>query len=316
MFEALPAQVSVYEVGLRDGLQNEPVTVSVDGKVQLAEALISAGLRRIEAGSFVSPKWVPQLADSDQLLPWLPRLEGVSYGALVPNLNGLARAVAAGAKEVAVFVSANEEHSQKNLNKPIDDALAEARDVAAEARHERLRVRGYLSMVWGAPTDFAAAATPIDRVHDLVGALLEMGCYEVSLGDTVGLGTPKQTEGILESLLLSFPAPALAVHLHDTRGTALANALVALELGVETFDSSVGGLGGCPYAPVASGNLATEDLVYLLHGMGVRTGIDLDRLVGAGEIAQRLVGHPLVGRVFQATLGARERTKQKQARHG
>ena len=307
VFEALPAKVSVYEVGPRDGLQNEQATVPLDGKVALIVALVDAGLRRIEVGSFVSPTWIPQLADSDLLLPRLPQRAGVSYSSLVPNRKGLARALAAGAKEVAVFVSASEAHSRKNLNMGIEESLVEARAVVAQATAAGLTVRGYISMVWGAPPEFGDERASVERVHAIAGALLEMGCYQVSLGDTVGLGTPNRIQEILGLLLQSLPAPSLAVHLHDTRGTALANAVVALDLGIETFDASVGGLGGCPYAPGASGNLATEDLIHLLHGMGVQTGIDLGKLVAAGELAQRLVGRPLLGRVFQATLGERRR---------
>jgi hydroxymethylglutaryl-CoA lyase len=313
VLEALPPRVSVYEVGPRDGLQNEVATVPVEGKVALIEALIAAGLRRIEAGSFVSPKWIPQLADSDQLLPRLPKREGVVYSSLVPNLKGLERALAAGATEVAVFLSSDETHSQKNIHMTIEQSIAEARKVTEGALAKGLAIRGYVSMVWGTPE---GRKPGIESVRHIAGALLEMGCYQVSLGDTVGVGTPKQTEEILEQLLSAFPAPSLAVHLHDTRGTALANALVALELGIETFDSSVGGLGGCPYAPGASGNLATEDLVYMLQQMGVETGVDLDKLVAAGELAQKLVGRKLTGRVFQAVIGQRERAKPAGAPHG
>jgi hydroxymethylglutaryl-CoA lyase len=304
VFEALPPRVSVYEVGPRDGLQNEVATVPLEGKLALIEALVAAGLRRIEAGSFVSPKWIPQLADSDQLLARLPKRPDVVYSSLVPNLKGLERALAAGATEVAVFLSSDETHSQKNIHMTIDESLAEGRKVAEGALAKGLSVRGYVSMVWGTPEGHRPT---VEAVRRIAGALLETGCYQVSLGDTVGVGTPRQTREILEQLLAVFPAPSLALHLHDTRGTALANALVGLELGIETFDSSVGGLGGCPYAPGASGNLATEDLVYMLSGMGIDTGVDLGKLVAAGELAQKLVGRKLTGRVFQAVLGQRER---------
>jgi len=313
VFDALPPRVSIYEVGPRDGLQNEATTVPLEGKVALIEALVAAGLRRIEAGSFVSPKWIPQLADSDALLPRLPKQAGLVYSSLVPNLKGLERALAAGATEVAVFLSSDETHSKKNINMTIDESIAEARKVTEAAQAKGLGVRGYLSMVWGTPE---GRRPTFETVRRVAGALLEMGCYQVSLGDTVGVGTPRQTEELLEQLLAVFPAPALAVHLHDTRGTALANALVALELGIETFDSSVGGLGGCPYAPGASGNLATEDVVYMFSQMGVETGIDLDKLVAAGERAQKLVGRKLSGRVFQAVIGQRERAKKSGALDG
>jgi hydroxymethylglutaryl-CoA lyase len=301
VLENLPAQVSIYEVGPRDGLQNESVTVPLAGKVALIGALVEAGLKRIEAGSFVSPRWIPQLADSDDLLRQLPRPTDVTYSSLVPNERGLARALAAGAREVAVFLSASETHSQKNINRSIAQALDEYRGVVKHALAAGVAVRGYLSVVFGCPYE---GAVSLEKVRELTGALLEFGVYQVSLGDTVGLGTPLQVESVLTALLASFPAPTLAVHFHDTRGTALANALVALDLGIETFDASVGGLGGCPYAPGASGNLATEDIVYMLHGMGVKTGVDLSKLIAAGVLAQKLVGRELGGRVFRATLGA------------
>jgi hydroxymethylglutaryl-CoA lyase len=302
LLDNLPGQVSVYEVGPRDGLQNEAVTVPLEGKLALIAALVEAGLRRIEAGSFVSPKWIPQLADSDELLRRLPKRPDVTYSSLVPNQKGLERALAAGAREVAVFLSASETHSQKNINRSIDEALSDYRDVVSKALAAGVAVRGYVSVVFGCPYE---GAVPVEKVRHITGQLLEFGVYQVSLGDTVGLGTPAQVESVLTTLLGSFPAPTLAVHFHDTRGTALANALVALDLGIETFDASVGGLGGCPYAPGASGNLATEDLVYMLEGMGVKTGVDLTKLVSAGELAQKLVGRELSGRVFRAVIGER-----------
>jgi hydroxymethylglutaryl-CoA lyase len=302
VLDNLPDQVSVYEVGPRDGLQNEAAVVPVEGKLALIESLVAAGLRRIEAGSFVSPRWIPQLADSDELLRRLPRLDGVTYSSLVPNQKGLERALAAGAREVAVFLSASETHSKKNINRSIEEALSDYRDVVKNALAAGVAVRGYVSVVFGCPYE---GEVPVERVRGITGQLLELGVYQVSLGDTVGLGTPKQVESVLTTLLASFPAPTLAVHFHDTRGTALANALVALDLGIETFDASVGGLGGCPYAPGASGNLATEDLVHMLDGMGVKSGVDLPKLVAAGELAQRLVGRELSSRVFRAVLGER-----------
>jgi hydroxymethylglutaryl-CoA lyase len=302
LLENLSGQVSVYEVGPRDGLQNEAVTVPLEGKLALIEALVEAGLRRIEAGSFVSPRWIPQLADSDELLRLLPHHADVTYSSLVPNQKGLERALAAGAREVAVFLSASETHSQKNINRSIDQALADYREVVKNALARGVAVRGYVSVVFGCPYE---GAVSLEKVREITGQLLEFGVYQVSLGDTVGLGTPAQVESVLTALLGSFPAPTLAVHFHDTRGTALANALVALDLGIETFDASVGGLGGCPYAPGASGNLATEDLVYMLHGMGIKTGVDLPKLVSAGELAQKLVKRELSGRVFRAVLGER-----------
>ncbi|HUB08737.1 MAG TPA: hydroxymethylglutaryl-CoA lyase [Myxococcales bacterium] len=308
MLEGLPARVSVYEVGPRDGLQNEAATLSVDARLELIGALADAGEKRIEAGSFVSPKWIPQLAASDEVIRRLPRREGVSYSALVPNRQGLDRALASGIREVAVFLSASETHSRKNIAKSIDEAVRTYAELVPDAVKAGLTVRGYVSVVWGCPYE---GDVPVARVLEVSQALLGMGCYEISLGDTIGVGTPRQTERILGALLAKIPASRLAVHLHDTRGTALANALAALGCGIATIDASVGGLGGCPYAPGASGNLATEDLVYMLQGMGLETGIDLDRLVAAGELAQKLVGRKLPGKVLQAAIGARERAARK-----
>jgi hydroxymethylglutaryl-CoA lyase len=304
MLESLPAKVSVYEVGPRDGLQNEAAKLPVDARVKLIEALVASGERRLEAGSFVSPKWIPQLADTEEVVRRLPHRPGVSFSALVPNRQGLDRALASGIKEVAVFLSASETHSRKNINKSIAEALKGYEELVPVALKAGLAVRGYVSVVWGCPYE---GAVPVERVLEISQALLGMGLYELSLGDTIGVGTPRQTEAILKVLLARIPAGKLAVHLHDTRGTALANALAALGNGIATIDASVGGLGGCPYAPGASGNLATEDLVYMLHGMGLETGIDLDKLLAAGELAQTLVGRKLTGKVLQAALGSRER---------
>lgn len=300
MFEKLPRKVSIYEVGMRDGLQNEARFVPTADKLRLAQALTATGLTRIEASSFVHPKWIPPLADADALVPQLP--PGPTWSTLTPNLRGLERAVAAGVKEVAVFLAASETYSLKNINKSIAEALKSSAQVAAEAAKHGIAVRGYLSTVWGSPYD---GDVDVESVVSITRELLAMGCYEVSLGDTVGIGTPVQTQKILEALFYKgVPASKLAVHLHDTRGTALANALVALELGIVTYDASVGGLGGSPYAPGAAGNLATEDLVYMLHGMGIATGVDLAKLVAAAQLAQELVGHPLSSKYFKAAMGS------------
>lgn len=300
MFEKLPRKVSIYEVGMRDGLQNEARFVPTADKLRLAQALTATGLTRIEASSFVHPKWIPPLADADALVPQLPK--GPTWSTLTPNLRGLERAVAAGVKEVAVFLAASETYSLKNINKSIAEALKSSAQVAAEAAKHGIAVRGYLSTVWGSPYD---GDVDVESVVSITRELLAMGCYEVSLGDTVGIGTPVQTQKILEALFYKgVPASKLAVHLHDTRGTALANALVALELGIVTYDASVGGLGGSPYAPGAAGNLATEDLVYMLHGMGIATGVDLAKLVAAAQLAQELVGHPLTSKYFKAAVGS------------
>jgi hydroxymethylglutaryl-CoA lyase len=294
----------VYEVGPRDGLQNELRTLPTADKARLIEALIAAGLKHIEVTSFVSPRWIPQLADAEKLLSLVHQHEGASFTALVPNLKGLDRARSAGLREAAVFLSVSESHSKKNLNKSVSEAIVAAREVAQGAREAGMRVRCYLSTVWGCPFE---GRTPVARVVEVVKQLSDLGFYQLSLGDTIGVGTPGQTAEIVERVSAILPLAQVALHLHDTRGTALANALTGLQLGVTTFDSSIGGLGGCPYAPGAAGNLATEDLVYMLDGLGVQTGVDLGRLVAAGELAQELIGRKLSGKYLQAALGERER---------
>jgi len=295
-----PDEVSVYEVSPRDGLQNEKATVPLGEKLRLIEALTSAGLRRIEATSFVSPKWIPQLADADDVARALPRIAAgrpVTYSALVPNARGLERAKAAGMTEIAVFLSASETHNQKNVNKSVAETLTAFEQTIGPARTAGMRVRGYVSTVWGCP--YEGAVDP-KKALEIAKRLLAMGCYQISLGDTIGVGTPLQTQKIVMMMLAEIPKEALALHMHDTRGTALANVLAGLELGIRDFDASVGGLGGCPYAPGAAGNVATEDLVYMLHGMGIKTGIDLERLVEAGRAAESIVGRSLPGKVHQA----------------
>ncbi|MDP1918632.1 MAG: hydroxymethylglutaryl-CoA lyase [Myxococcales bacterium] len=300
----LPTHVDVYEVGPRDGLQNELRSLATADKARLIEALIAAGEKRIEVSSFVSPRWIPQLADAEKLLQVLPKRDDVSFTALVPNLKGLERASAAGLKEAAVFLSVTESHSKKNINKSVAEAVSAAREVAQGARAAGMRVRCYLSTVWGCPYE---GLVPVTRVVEVVKQIVDIGLYQLSLGDTIGIGTPNQTAEIVQEVSKLLPLEQVALHLHDTRGTALANALVGLQLGVTTFDSSIGGLGGCPYAPGAAGNLATEDLVFMLHGMGIHTGIDLPKLVEAGELAQELIGRKLSGKYLQAALGEREK---------
>ncbi len=297
LFDRTPDEVSVYEVSLRDGLQNERSTVPLRGKVRLLDALVSAGMRRVEITSFVSPKWIPQLADADELAEHVKAPPGVTYSALCPNARGLERAKAAGMAEIAVFISASETHNRKNVNKTVAETLETFQETVAPALALGMRVRGYVSTVWGCP--YEGEVDP-KRALAIARALLGMGVYQVSLGDTIGVGTPRQTAQIVQMMLAEIPAPRLALHMHDTRGTALANVLVGLELGISNFDASVGGMGGCPYAPGAAGNLATEDLVFLLHGMGIRTGIDLERLWEAGKVAESIVGRPLPGKVHQA----------------
>jgi hydroxymethylglutaryl-CoA lyase len=311
----MATRVTVYEVGPRDGLQNEARVVPTEGKLALVAALADAGLTRIEATSFVSPRWIPALADSAELVERLPVRAGVQYLALVPNGKGLERLLAARARatppppvDAAVFLSASETHNQRNVNKSIEETFRAFDEVVGPALAAGLRVRGYVSTAWGCP--YEGQVDP-QRVAEIAGRLLGLGCYQVSLGDTIGVGTPNQTREILDVLQRRARPGSIALHMHDTRGTALANVLAGLEAGVTTFDASVGGLGGCPYAPGASGNLATEDLVYMLHGMGMETGVDLGRLVAAGEMAQSLVGRPLPGKTLQAELATRRRSAER-----
>lgn len=293
----LPAGVSVYEVAPRDGLQNESAQVATHAKVRLIEALVDAGVSRIEVGSFVAPKWVPQMADADEVFGMIERRPGVMYSGLCPNARGLHRALEADVDEVAVFVSASEAHNLKNVNKTVAETLSVFEAVIGPAVERGLRVRGYISTMWGCP--YEGEVRP-QRGLELARHLLSEGCYQVSLGDTIGVGTPLQTHRILELFLEEIPVEQIALHLHDTRGTALANVLIGLQMGVTTFDASVAGLGGCPFAPGAAGNLATEDLVYTLHGMDIETGIDLDKLWQAGQVAEAIVGRELPGKVHRA----------------
>ncbi len=296
----LPERVTLYEVGPRDGLQNEGARLPIEGKLRLLSALADAGLTRIELGSFVRPDWIPQLADTDELARRAPHRPGLRYAALVPNRTGLDRAIASGVREVAVFMSASEMHNHKNTNKSVAQSLEEFANIVPVAKRKGLFVRAYLSTVWGCP--YEGKVDPV-RALEISRELRAVGCDEISLGDTIGVGNPKQTREILELFLPDFPASMLALHLHDTHGTALANCLTGMELGVTTFDTSIGGMGGCPYAPGAAGNLATEDLASMLADMGVDTGVDLDKLIDAGALAQELVGRKLPGRRLQAALG-------------
>ena len=301
LFASVPDRVSVYEVSPRDGLQNESATVPLSGKVRLVDALVAAGLTRVEITSFVSPKWIPQLADADELAEVVLERDapGVTFSALCPNPKGLERAKHAGMKEIAVFLSASETHNKKNVNKTIGDTLAAFAETIGPARAAGMRVRGYVSTVWGCP--YEGEVDP-QRSIAIAKKLYDMGCYQVSLGDTIGAGTPRQTREIVRRALGELPNEAVAMHMHDTRGTALANIVIGLELGVRNFDASVGGMGGCPYAPGAAGNVATEDLVYMLHGRGVGTGIDLELLVEAARAAESIVGRKLPGKVHQAGI--------------
>lgn len=298
----LPAQVRIVEMGARDGLQNEALSVPTEIKLGLIQRLVDAGLRNIEATAFVSPKWVPQMADHAELMRALPPHPGVRYSALTPNLRGLEAALAAGAQEVAVFGAASEAFSQKNINCSIDESLQRFEAVIGAAQERRVRVRAYVSCVLGCP--YQGAVEPA-AVADVAGALFDMGCYEISLGDTIGVGTPQRTQRMLAAVSRRVPIDRLAGHFHDTYGQAVANVYAALQAGVAVFDSSVGGLGGCPYAVGASGNVATEDLVYLMQSLGIETGIDLDRLVDAGDFIFRFLGRGTRSRVAQAILAKR-----------
>ena len=301
LFEHVPDAVSIYEVSPRDGLQNENATVPIAGKLRLVDALAAAGLRRIEITSFVSPRWIPQLADADEVAELLVARtpSTVALSALCPNAHGLERARRAGMKEIAVFLSASETHNRKNINKSIADTLSAFEETVGPAREAGMRVRGYVSTVWGCP--YEGDVDPAVSIR-IAARLHEMGCYQVSLSDTLGSGTPRFTKEIITRALDVLPLDAIAMHMHDTRGTALSNIVLGLELGIRNFDASVGGLGGCPYAPGAAGNVATEDLVYMLEGMGVKTHIDLERLVEAARAAESIVGRVLPGKVHRAGL--------------
>ncbi len=299
---ALPARVKLVEMGARDGLQNEPGTVSTQTKLALITRLGEAGLRHIEATAFVSPKWVPQMADHDAVMRGVPRWQGVVYSALTPNLKGFEAALAAGADEVAVFGAASESFSQKNINCSIAESLQRFEAVTRAAHDHGLRVRGYVSCVLGCPYEGAIAP---QAVADVAAALRGQGCFEISLGDTIGVGTPGKTRAMLEAVMARVPVAQLAGHYHDTFGQALANVYASLELGVATFDSSVAGLGGCPYAPGAAGNVASEDLLYLLDGLGIETGVDLRKLAEAGDFICRALGRATRSKVAQALAGRR-----------
>jgi hydroxymethylglutaryl-CoA lyase len=275
-----PKSVRIVEVGPRDGLQNEQTAVEVATKVELINQLVAAGLSYIEAGSFVSPKWVQQMAGTDQVFAQLAPVAGTTYAALTPNMQGLERAIDCGVTEVAVFAAASESFSQKNINCSISDSLERFQPVMEKAASSNIAVRGYISCVLGCPYEGRVESK---KVLEVAQQLLAMGCYEISLGDTIGVGTPAATEVLLTTLLKQVPSHQLAVHMHDTYGQALANILLALQMGIAVIDSSVAGLGGCPYAQGAAGNLATEDLVYMLNGLGIEHGVDLQTLMAAGN---------------------------------
>ncbi len=304
MFANLPSRVTVYEVGPRDGLQNESRPVPTADKIAMVNALSHTGLTHIEITSFVNPKWIPQLADASDVARGIERLPNMHYSCLVPNRRGLDAALQSGMREVAVFLSASETHNKRNVNKTIAETLAAFEEIMVPAGQAGVRVRAYVSTVYGCPYE---GAVDLERVVSLVGDLRQLGVYQISLGDTIGVATPLQVEKVLSRLLRFCPKEELALHFHDTRGTALANILVGIGLGITTIDSALGGLGGCPYAPGASGNLATEDVVYMLNGMGIETGINLDALVDCSQKVAGWVGHELPSKYLKARLGERMR---------
>jgi hydroxymethylglutaryl-CoA lyase len=301
---ALPKAVVIQEVGPRDGLQNEKSVIPLEVKLGLIDLLSKSGLKRIEAGSFVSPKWVPQMADSDNIFKHLQskakELPGVSYSALTPNLQGFDAALRCGVAEVAVFGAASEAFSQKNINCDIDTSLKRFEAVCKKAQENGIKVRGYVSCVLGCP--YSGYVPPV-QVLKVTKRLLSMGCYEVSLGDTIGVGTAGSTQRLLETVLTEVPADRIAVHFHDTYGQAMANILVALQHGISVLDSSVSGLGGCPYAAGASGNVATEDVVYMLDGLGVETGVVMDKLLEAQVFIDSALGRTSGSKVARALAG-------------
>jgi len=295
--ENRPVPLTVVEVGPRDGLQNEAARVSTADKIAFVDQLSASGLPVIEVSAFVSPKWVPQMADAAEVLAGITRRTGTRYTALVPNEKGLARAIEAGVTEVAVFAAASETFSRRNINKSTDDSLEVYHAVVVDALAAGLRVRGYLSTAFGCPFE---GDVPTERVVDLTDRLLQMGVFEVAVSDTIGVAHPGQVRRVLTALTARLRPEQIALHFHDTRGTALSNVLAALDFGIRTFDSSAGGLGGCPYAPGAAGNLATEDLLYLVHGLGFDTGVDIDAVFKASTALEPALGHPLPSRYVQA----------------
>ena len=293
----LPSKVSIVEVGPRDGLQNETAHISTAHKIEFVNRLAGTGLPAIEVSAFVSAKWVPQMADAGEVFAGIQRRNGVRYAALVPNLVGLDRAHAAGAREIGLFAAASESFSKRNINQSIGESLATYRAVAERALNLGMRVRGYVSTAFGCPFE---GAVPPARVAEVASHLISLGAFEVAVSDTIGIAHPGQVPEVVGAVAEWVPLERIALHFHDTRGTALANVLTALDLGIATFDASAGGLGGCPYAPGATGNLATEDLVYLLNGLGIESGVDLDALIDASRFIEPLVGHALPSRVFRA----------------
>lgn len=298
----LPTKVTIKEVGPRDGLQNESKFIDTQDKIEWINRLSKTGLSYIEVSSFVHPKWIPQLADSEEVLKSIQREPGVTYAALVPNIRGLERALNCQVDEISVFMSASEGHNKQNINKTIDETFPVLKEVVDEAKKANVKVRGYVSTVIACPYDGPVAPEQVLKVAD---RLLDMGVYEVSLGDTIGVGVPTQVESLLETLLKHFPPTLFAMHFHDTRGTALANVLKSLGMGITTFDSSTGGLGGCPYAKGASGNVATEDLNYMLSAMNIETGINPEVLIDSAFFMEEKIGKKLVSKQMEIARNER-----------
>ena len=296
MTKDFPQKVRIVEVGPRDGLQNEKNIVPANVKVAFINTLSDSGLRTIEAGAFVSPKWVPQMADTADVFTAITKKAGVSYPVLVPNAKGMESAVAAGVKEIAVFAAASESFSQKNINCSIAESIERFKPVIDAAKQHGIAVRGYVSCVLGCPYEGEITAAAV--VH-VAKELFGLGCYEISLGDTIGTGTPVKTRVLLQAVKKEIPVPHIAAHFHDTYGQALANLVIALEEGVSVIDSAAAGLGGCPYARGATGNVSTEDVLYMLHGMGIETGVDIEKIAAAGRFIAEAVGKPLISKVGQ-----------------
>jgi hydroxymethylglutaryl-CoA lyase len=291
-----PEQVAIKEVGPRDGLQNEKAFISTKDKIAWINQLSQTGLTYIEITSFVHPKWIPQLADAAEVAANIEKIQGVTYAALVPNLKGLEGALAANIDEVSVFMSASETHNRKNINKSISETFPVLQEVVLQAKKAGKTVRGYISTVFGCPYE---GSIDVEQTIKVADKLFEMEIDELSLGDTIGVANPRQVQEVLEQFLKRFPKEKLAMHFHNTRGTALANVLASLEMGITTFDSSLGGLGGCPYAPGASGNLATDDLLYMLDGMGIATGVQMERLAKAALFIEEKIGRKLNSHYLQ-----------------
>ncbi|MDH3693251.1 MAG: hydroxymethylglutaryl-CoA lyase [Gammaproteobacteria bacterium] len=303
MTNSLPKKVKVFEVGPRDGLQNESIQIPTDIKIEFINRLADCGLSIIEVGAFVSPEWVPQMQHSADVLGGIKKKPGVAYPVLVPNMRGFEAALNAGAKEIAVFGAASESFSQRNINCSIADSIEMFRPVCEAARAHDIAVRGYVSCVMGCPYEGEIAAT---KVAQVAKQIFDLGCYEISLGDTVGVGTPRHAGELIETVAAEIPRDKIAVHFHDTYGQALANLYAVLEHGVSVIDSSVAGLGGCPYASGASGNVATEDVLYMLNGLGIQTGVNIEKIVDTADFICQQLGHDPTSRVARAMLGKRE----------